>query len=36
MLTFTTREDVDVDETAVRGTFRSAFEADSGVRVRGR
>ena len=34
MLDFTTREDVDVDETAVRDTFRPASEADSDVRVR--
>ena len=34
MLDFTAREDVDVDETAIRGTFRSASEADSDVHVR--
>jgi len=34
MLDFTTREDVDVDETVIRGTFRSASEADSDVHVR--
>ena len=34
MLDFITREDVDVDETAVPGTFRFAFEADLDVRVR--
>lgn len=34
MLAFTTREDVEIEETAARGGLRAVSEEDSGVRVR--